>query len=359
MKTMESRRAASALCTLVRRALLPATLVGAALAATSAQANDKLTLLTSWYAQAEHGGFYQAVAEGIYEKHGLDVTVKMGGPQVNGMQLLLARKADVTVGYDFQVLKSLEQGMPVVAIGACFQGDPQGLLTHGDVRGLDDLEDKTILVATSGQTSWWPWLKTKYGLNDSQTRPYTFNLQPFFADPNVAQQAYASSELFQARQQGVDANFYLFADQGYPPYGSTLVTRRDLIESQPEQLQRFYDATMEGWKSYLANPAPGNALIKQDNPNMTDEQIAWGIERMKEFGLVTGGDSAKGGHRCDDRCALAVHSRLHGRGRPARRSRGLQRGLRPALRKRCTKGAAVTRPLFPSPAPVCRATPDT
>lgn len=295
MKTTESGRAASVLCKLLRRALLPVSLLGSALVATSAQANDELTLLTSWYAQAEHGGFYQAVAEGIYEKHGLDVTVKMGGPQVNGMQLLLARKADVIVGYDFQILKSLEQGLPVAAIGACFQGDPQGLLTHGDVKGLDGLQDKTILVATSGQTSWWPWLKAKYGLNDSQTRPYTFNLQPFFADPNVAQQAYASSELFQARQQGVDANFYLFADQGYPPYGSTLISRRDLIDSRPEVLQRFYDATMEGWKSYLANPAPGNALIKQDNPNMTNAQIAWGLERMKEFQLVTGGDAATGG----------------------------------------------------------------
>jgi NitT/TauT family transport system substrate-binding protein len=271
------------------------TLLGTALAAVSAQAGDKLTLLTSWYAQAEHGGFYQAVADGIYEKHGLDVTVKMGGPQVNGMQLLLARKADVIVGYDFQILKSVEQGLPVAAIGACFQGDPQGLLTHGDVKGLDGLQEKTILVATSGQTSWWPWLKAKYGLSDGQTRPYTFNLQPFFADPNTAQQAYASSELFQARQQGVDANFYLFADHGYPPYGSTLVSRRDLIESKPEVLQRFYDATMEGWKSYLANPEPGNALIKQDNPNMTDAQIAWGLARMKEFQLVTGGDAATHG----------------------------------------------------------------
>src|SRR5690606_4043492 len=248
MKTMESGRPASKFCKFIRRALLPMTLLGTALAAASAQADDKLTLLTSWYAQAEHGGFYQALAEGIYEKHGLDVTVKMGGPQVNGMQLLVARKADVIVGYDFQILKSVEQGLPVVAIGACFQGDPQGLLTHGDVKGLDGLKDKTILVATSGQTSWWPWLKAKYGLSDSQPRPYTFNLQPLFADPSTAPQAYASSELFQARQQGADANFDMSADHGYPPYGSSRVTRNDLVESRPQVLQRFYGATKEGWK---------------------------------------------------------------------------------------------------------------
>lgn len=294
MNTMESGRAA-ALRTLARRTLLPVALLGGALASGLAQANDKLTLLTSWYAQAEHGGFYQAVAEGIYEKHGLDVTVKMGGPQVNGMQLLLSKQADVIVNYDLQVLKALEQNMPVVAIAGVFQGDPQGLLTHPDVSGLDDLKDKTILVATTGQSTWWPWLKGKYGLTDAQARPYTFNLQPFFADPNVAQQAYASSELYQARKAGVEANFYLFANDGYPPYGSTLVTRRDVIAERPEVLQRFVTATMEGWKSYLANPAPANALIKEANPNMSDDVIAWGIEKLKEFELVTGGDAQSGG----------------------------------------------------------------
>ncbi len=277
------------------RRLLPLALLAAPLA--TVQANEKVTLLTSWFAQAEHGGFYQALAEGTYAKHGLDVTIRMGGPQVNGMQLLLGGKADVIVGYDLQVLKGLEQQLPAVAIAAVFQGDPQGMLTHDDVKGLDDLKDKTILVAGGGggQTSWWPWLKAKYGLSDAQARPYTFNLQPFIAGPTVVQQAYASSELYQARKAGVKAKFFLFADDGYPPYGSTLVTRRDVIESRPEVLQRFVDATMEGWKSYLANPAPANALIKKDNPDMTDDVLAWGVETLKQYKLVSGGDAASGG----------------------------------------------------------------
>ncbi len=277
-----------------RQLLLPLAVAGA-LAAPLAQAADKVVLLTSWYAQAEHGGFYQALATGLYEAEGLDVTIRMGGPQVNGMQLLLNRQADVIASYDLQVLKSVEAGMPVVAIGAAFQGDPQGMLTHADVKSLDQLKDKTVLVSTSGQTTWWPWLKAKYGLSDAQARPYTFNLQPFFANPAAAQQAYASSELLQATKAGIKPNFFLFADHGYPPYGSTLVTRRDLIEQRPEVLARFVKASMEGWRSYLANPAPANALIKRDNPNMSDELLAWGVEKLKEYRLVEGGDAATWG----------------------------------------------------------------
>src|SRR5215472_13549885 len=166
-------------------------------------AADKVTFLTSWFAQAEHGGFYQAKATRLYEKAGLDVTLKMGGPQVNGMQLLLAGETDFMMGYDLQVLKMLEQGLPVITVATSFQFDLQGIMAHDHVAGLGDLKDKTILVATPGRTTWWPWLKAKFNYSDEQTKPYTFNLQPFFADKNVVQQSYPSSEPFQAKLQGV------------------------------------------------------------------------------------------------------------------------------------------------------------
>jgi NitT/TauT family transport system substrate-binding protein len=290
---MKSRIALGSSASTLRR-LLPATLLGL-LAAPLAQAADKLVLLTSWYAQAEHGGFYQALATGLYQEQGLEVSIRMGGPQVNGMQLLLNRQADVIVNYDLQVLKSIEQGLPVKAIAAAFQGDPQGMLTHADVSGLDALAGKTVLVSTSGQTTWWPWLKQQYGLSDAQARPYTFNLQPFFNNPQAVQQAYASSELFQATQAGKQPNFYLFADAGYPPYGSTLVTRDEVIAERPQVLARFVAASMQGWKSYLDNPAPANELIKRDNPNMSDELLAWGVAKLKEYRLVEGGDAATQG----------------------------------------------------------------
>src|SRR6266568_374879 len=193
-----------------------ATLVAIASLSSAASAADKVTFLTSWFAQAEHGGFYQAKATGLYEKAGLDVTIKMGGPQVNGMQLLLGGETDVVMGYDLQVLKALEQGLPVITVGTSFQYDLQGMMTHADVQGLHDLKDKTILVATSGRSTWWPWIKAKFGYTDEQTKPYTFNLQPFFADKSTVQQSYPSSEPFQALKQGVPVKFFLFAQNGYP-----------------------------------------------------------------------------------------------------------------------------------------------
>jgi NitT/TauT family transport system substrate-binding protein len=263
-----------------------------ALGEAPAHAADKVTFLTSWYAQAEHGGFYQAKAAGLYEQEGLDVTIKMGGPQVNGMQLLLGGEADVMMGYDFQVLSGLAKGLPVITIATSFQKDLQGMMTHDDVKDLGDLKDKTILIATSGRTTWWPWLKHRFGYTDAQTQPYTFNLQPFFVDNNVAQQAYPSSEPFQAMQKNVPVKYFLFADYGYPPYGTTMVTTTKFITDRPDVARRFVKASLEGWKSYLkGDPSPGNKLIQADNPKMSDEQIAFGIKRLNELEMLDGGDA--------------------------------------------------------------------
>lgn len=261
----------------------------------TAQADEKITLLTSWYAQAEQGGYYQALATGIYKRYGLDVTIRSGGPQVNGMQLLLAKRADVVIGYDLQLLDAVQRGFPAKAIAAPFQYDPQGLLTHASVTSLGDLQGKTILVSSSGQSTWWPWLKEQYHLSDSQARPYTFNIQPFVADENVAQQAYVSSEVFQAQKAGIKSNFFLFSEHGYPPYGGILIARDDTITSRKQALAKFVQASMEGWVSYLQNPAAGNALIKKDNPKMEDDLLAWAVSQIKQHHLIDGGDAATGG----------------------------------------------------------------
>ena len=265
------------------------------LCAGNAWSQDKVSFMTSWYAQAEHGGFYQAVAKGIYKKHGLDVTIKMGGPQVNNMQLMLAGQADFIMSYDLAVLSAVEKGFPATTVATSFQKDLQGLLTHEDIKSLAALRDKTILVASSGRTTWWPWMKAKYGYSDEQARAYTFNLQPFFADKNVVQQAYPSSEPFQAMKQGVKANFFLFADDGYPPYGTTIVSTQKLVSDNPALVARFVRASLEGWKSYFDDPAAANELIKKDNPKMDDEQIAFAIKRMKELKVFDGGDAATAG----------------------------------------------------------------
>lgn len=270
-------------------------LFGAGMIAATAMAADKITFYTNWYAQAEHGGYYQAKATGLYEEAGLDVTISMGGPQVNVMQLLVAGEADIIMGYDLQTLTSVQEGLPVVAVATTFQKDLRCILAHGDVESLADLQDNTILVASGGRVSWWPWLKSEYGFTDEQAQPYTFNLQPFFTDENVAQQCYVSSEPLQARDEGIDHTVFLLSEFGWPSYASPLITRRQYLEENRDVVRRFVEASMKGWKSYIENPEPANALIKEDNPNMSDEQIAFALEQFERYDLLAGGDAAEGG----------------------------------------------------------------
>ena len=268
----------------------------AALLPVAALAQEKFTYLTNWYAQAEHGGYYQALATGLYKKEGLDVTIKMGGPQVNGMQLLAAGQTDCFMGYDVQTIKGWENGITALTVAASFQKDPQVLIGHpGVVNKMEDLKGKTILISSAANTTYWPWLKATYGLSDAQARPYTFNIQPFVADKNLVQQGYLSSEPYAIEKEAkIKPNVFLMSDHGWPPYSTTIVCMEKTVKERPKAVAAFIKATMEGWKGYLKGDATAaNALIKKDNPNMTDDKIANGIKLLNETGMVFGGDAAK------------------------------------------------------------------
>lgn len=259
-----------------------------------AHAEEKFVYMTNWFAEAEHGGFYQAVATGLYKKAGLDVTIKMGGPQVNIFQLMAAGQADCVMGSsDLQIMQTRENGLPITTVAAMFQKDPQVLIAHEDVKTFEQLKGKTILIAASANQGYWPWVKTKFGLTDAQTRPYTFNIQPFVADKNTVQQGYITSEPYAIQKAGVKANVLVFSDFGYPAYATTISCMDKTLKDRKAAVAAFVKATAEGWKSYLADPAPGNALIKKDNPEMTDDQLAYSVGKLKESGMVAGGDAAK------------------------------------------------------------------
>jgi NitT/TauT family transport system substrate-binding protein len=260
-----------------------------------AAAADKVVFVTNWYAEAEHGGFYQGLAEGIYQRYGLDVTIKMGGPQVNVYQLLLAGQADFAMGYDIATLHAVEQRVPLVTVAATFQADPAVMIAHPDVKNLADLKTRTLLIGQASETTFWPWLKAKYGFTDAQKRPYSFSVQQFLIDKNVAQQGYATSEPYSIEKGGVRPRVFLLAAEGYPPYAETIVTLTKTVKEKPDMIRRFVEASALGWKSYLANPAPGNALIKRDNREIEDDLLAFGVARMKDYGLVTGGAAATRG----------------------------------------------------------------
>ena len=279
---------------LLLQRLIGATLRLSLLAAAPALASERFVYLTDWYAQAEHGGFYQAQATGLYARAGLDVTLKMGGPQVNLMQLLVAGQADCIMGFDSQTIKAWEQGIPAVNVAAFAQKDPAVIIAHPHVKRIEDLKGKTLLVGQVGQVTYWPWLKTRYGFSDAQLRPYTFNIQPFLASKDIAQQGYLSSEPYSIEKvAGFKPSVFLLADLGWPPYATTVVCLQQTLERKPKQVAAFVKATAQGWKSYLqGDPRPGNALIRKDNPNMSEDVIAQAIARMKSNGVVLGGDAA-------------------------------------------------------------------
>jgi NitT/TauT family transport system substrate-binding protein len=271
-------------------------LLATALAAATAGAQEKFIFTTNWYAQAEHGGFYQALANGLYAKEGLAVTLKMGGPQVNIMQLMAAGQTDCVMADVAQTIKAWEQGVSAVTVAAAFQKDPQVLIGHpGVLNRLEDLKGKTILISPAGQQTYWPWLRDKYGLDDGQVRPYTFNIQPFVADRNLVQQGYLSSEPQEIETQaGFRPAVFLLADHGWPPYSTTIVCMEKTIRQRPRAVAAFVKASMQGWRDYLrGDPRAANALIRKDNPNMSEARIAVGIRLMNESGMVLGGDAAR------------------------------------------------------------------
>jgi NitT/TauT family transport system substrate-binding protein len=258
---------------------------------------DKISFGTNWLAQAEHGGFYQAIATGIYQDYGLDVTIKMGGPQIpSGTQLLLGGAVDFFMGQGIDAINAIAEGIPKITVAAIFQKDPQCIIAHPNsgVKTLADLKGKPIYVGAGANVTYYPLLKAKYKFTDEQKRPYNFNPGPFLADKTSAQQGYITSEPFAIEKQGgFKPVVFLLADDDYTTYATTIEAKKELVDKNPDLVQRFVDASIKGWYSYLENPEPGNKLIKKDNPEMSDEQIKYGLQKLQEYGVIVSGDAEK------------------------------------------------------------------
>ena len=261
-----------------------------------AQAADKVRFGTNWVAEAEHGGFYQALADGTYAKYGLDVTIVPGGPNVNNRILLPVGKIDFFMSANtLQSFDAVEHDIPTVVVAASFQKDPQVLIAHPGVDKLEDLKALTLFVSKEGMASYFQWLKKDYGFDEAKVKPYTFNPQPFLADKNSAMQGYVTSEPYAIETQGhFTPKVFLLADYGFNAYSTLIETRRDLVEKQPDLVQRFVDASAIGWYHYIyGDSRPGNELIKKQNPEMTDALLSFSIAKMKQYGVVDSGDTLK------------------------------------------------------------------
>ncbi|GAA4502812.1 ABC transporter substrate-binding protein [Gluconacetobacter tumulicola] len=272
---------------LSRRALLaaaPLAAVGGSRFARAAPAPFRF--LTNWYAQAEHAGFYQALARGFYRDVGLDVVIEHGAPQSNNTQLLVAGRYDVVIGSIGATMMAAARGMPTVAVATSFQSSLVGLLTHPDITRLADLKGHTILLSTEIRAAFWPWLRDHYGFDESQVRPYSFNIQPFILDPGLVIQSYATSEPYALQKAGVSCRFFPLDDATYHDYGNPLVTTRDVLAHRREDLVRFLQASMRGWADWMSgDPTPGNDAIRAANPRMGLDQIMWSRQRFRAMGV--------------------------------------------------------------------------
>ena len=287
-------------------AFLPRTLTAAlvalvaALAPARGQTLDKVSFGTNWVAEAEHGGFFQAVADGTYQKYGLDVTIVPGGPNSNNRMLLIAGKLDFFMSANtLQSFDAVANKVPLVTVAAVFQKDPQVLLYHPEtkVTKLEDLKPLTLLVSKEGVASYFQWLKSEYGFSESRVKPYTFNSQPFIVNKQSAMQGYVTSEPYAVEKAaGFKPNVVLLADYGFNAYSTLIETRTEIVDKKPDLVQRFVDASMIGWYNYLyGDNTPGNTMIKKLNPEMTDELLKYSLLKMKEYGIVDSGDTLKDG----------------------------------------------------------------
>jgi NitT/TauT family transport system substrate-binding protein len=267
---------------------------------TAQTALDKVSFGTNWVAEAEHGGFFQALADGTYKSYGLDVTIVPGGPNADNRALLVAGKLDFFMSANtMQSFDAVANNVPVVSVAAMFQKDPQVLLAHPNskITKLEDLKPLTLFVSKEGVAGYFQWLKSEYRFSEGKVKPYTFNPQPFLADRKSAMQGYVTSEPFVIEKQaGFKPTVMLLSDYGFNGYSTLIETRRELTEQKPDLVQRFVDASIIGWYNYLyGDNKPGNAMIKQRNPEMTDELLAYSTAKMKEFGIVDSGDTLRDG----------------------------------------------------------------
>ncbi len=264
--------------------------------ATQAHAADKVTFGLDWVAEPEYGGYYQALATGIYKKYGLDVSIVEGGPQVNNAQLLVAGRLtfDITSN-SFLALNFVQEAIPYVVVAAGFQKDPDILMAHPGVGNdsFEDLKGKPIAVSSGTRASWWLYLKAKYGFSDSQLKSYGFSLAPFFTNPQAIQEAYVTSEPYLVEQQtGKKPVVLMISDAGFDGYASLIATSEKLVKTDPDLVQRFINASIEGWYSYLyGNPAPAFAAILKANPDMTPGLMQYGYAQLKARGILVSGDS--------------------------------------------------------------------
>lgn len=266
-----------------------------------ALALDEVTFGTNWVAEPEHGGFYQAVADGTYEKYGLKVTIIPKADQA----MLLGGKIDFYMqGNLLATFSAAEQDVPVIEVASIFQKDPQIIMAHPEA-GLKTFADlaklKSMFIGDDLFVSGYQWMKAAYpGITDEQRKPYNYSVAPFLADIESGQQGYVTSEPFSVMKEGgFEPTVFLMADAGYTTTSTMIEGMADYVKTNPDITKRFVEASIIGWYNYLyGDNKAANDLIKSENSDMSDEFIAFSIKQLKDYGLLVSGAAIEGGIGC-------------------------------------------------------------
>ncbi len=289
----------------MRRRLLQAGVAASlpwwALRGVAAEPLVKVSFATNWKAQAAHGGFYQAVANGTYRQLGLDVTIIQGGPSVNNRPLLPAGRIDfLMTGNLLHSFDNVRNQVPTVVVAAMFQKDPQALMAHPG-QGYDNFaalkQAPVAFIAKDAQFTWWAWLKAVHGFRDEQLKPYNYNLGPWLANKRSIQQGYAVAEpLYAERQGGFRPVVHLLADHGFSTYSTLIETRRDMVSRRPDVVRKFVEGSILGWTAYLhGDPQAAHVLMRRDNPDMGEDELVASRQRLLSDGIVESADTLQRG----------------------------------------------------------------
>ncbi|MCM3785653.1 ABC transporter substrate-binding protein [Neobacillus mesonae] len=239
----------------------------------------KITQVTNWFAQPEHGGQYTALAKGYYEEAGIDMTIEPGGPQVSSIQIVASGKAQFGMGQADEVLTARDNGIPVVAIAAIFQKSPQAMLFHADadIQDFADLDGRNVYIAPG--SGYWDFIKKKYNLAEVKDQTYTGQFVNFIEDKDAVTQSYVTSEPYTLKQQGIETRYLLTYDAGFQPYSNVLYTTEEFLEENPEAVKSFLEASIKGWNYYKDNYEEMNEVLKERNPDLTLEGMKYGAEQ--------------------------------------------------------------------------------
>lgn len=252
--------------------------------------SQEIRFQTDWKAQAEHGGFYQALALGFYHAEGLDVRIRQGGPQVDNPRLMAAGALDLAMASNsFQPFAMQAVGIDSFIVMAAFQKDPQVLMVHETVpaQSFADLKGRPIFVADSALYTFWPWLKARFGFEDTQIRKYNYSIAPWLVNEDTVLEGYLSSEPFLAREAGISPRVLLFSDNGYPGYAAMVMVRGAYARENPDTVKAFVRASIKGWQSFIFDdPSPANQLILKDNPEMTQSLLDYAHKTMRDQEMV-------------------------------------------------------------------------